>query len=62
MTEQAEDKRFSEESITLASRDIIKIERDCFYGDQIESQRLEKIRTKLNLIFAASYSQKEDVN
>ena len=62
MTEQVKDKIFSEESITLASRDIIKIERDCFYGDQVESQRLEKIRTKLNLIFGASYSKEEDVN
>jgi hypothetical protein len=57
MSEKAKEKIFSERSVILASRDIIKIERDCFYGDQRESQRLEKIRTKLNSIFADSYSK-----
>ena len=59
MNEQSKVKIFSERSVTLASRDIIKIERDCFYGDQLERERLEKIRTKLNLIFAESYSRQE---
>jgi hypothetical protein len=59
MNEQSKVKIFSERSVTLASRDIIKIERDCFYGDQLERERLEKIRTKLNLIFAESYSREE---
>jgi hypothetical protein len=62
MSENIKTNKFSEISITQASRDIIKIERDCFYGDQIESQRLEKIRTTLDLIFANSYSIGEDVN
>ena len=62
MGEQIKANIFSGKSITQASRDIIKIERDCFYGDQIESQRLEKIRTTLNLIFSNSYSREEDVN
>lgn len=59
MNEQSKVKIFSERSVTLASRDIIKIERDCFYGDQLERERLAKIRTKLNLIFAESYSRQE---
>ena len=59
MNEQSKVKIFSERSVTLASRDIIKIERDCFYGDQLEREPLEKIRTKLNLIFAESYSRQE---
>jgi len=59
MSEQSKVKIFSEKSVTLASRDIIKIERDCFYGDQLERERLEKIRTKLNLIFGESYSRQE---
>jgi hypothetical protein len=55
------DKRsvFSEKDITHASRDIIKIERDCFYGEQLERDRLGKIRSKLDSIFAASYSDGE---
>ena len=51
---------FDGKTITQASRDIIKIERDCFYGDQVDRERLEKIRTKLNLILAASYSNGEE--
>ena len=51
---------FSEKDITHASRDIIKIERDCFYGDHLERDRLGKIRTKLDLIFGASYSEGEN--
>jgi hypothetical protein len=50
---------FSEEDITHASRDIIKIERDCFYGEQLERERLGKIRVKLDLIFSSSYSKRE---
>ena len=50
---------FSEKDITHASRDIIKIERDCFYGEQLERDRLGKIRVKLDSIFASSYSEGE---
>lgn len=51
---------FSEKDITDASRDIIKIERDCFYGDHLERDRLGKIRTKLDSIFGASYPEGEN--
>jgi hypothetical protein len=60
MDDKDEQSVFSESDITHASRDIIKIERDCFYGDQLERDRLGKIRSKLDSIFAASYSDGED--
>lgn len=59
MSEQDREKTYSERTVTLASRDIIKIERDCFYGDQPEIQRLEKIRAKLSSIFVDSYQKDE---
>jgi hypothetical protein len=61
MSEKVSEQIYSERTVTLASRDIIKIERDCFYGDQPEVQRLEKIRAKLNKIFVDSYQKEGDI-
>jgi hypothetical protein len=59
MDDQDKTSVFSDKDIIFAARDIIKIERDCFYGDQLERERLGKIRSKLDAIFAASYSNGE---
>jgi len=59
MDDQDKTSIFSEKDIIYAARDTIKIERDCFYGDQLERDRLGKIRSKLDAIFAASYSNGE---
>ena len=59
MSEEEKLSVFSEKDITFASRDIIKIERDCFYGDYLERDRLGKIRSKLDMIFASSYQEGE---
>jgi len=34
--------------IEVLARDIVRIERQCFYGDEPERDRLRKIREKLN--------------
>ena len=57
MDDQEDIDIFSEKDITEAARHIIKIERDCFYGDQLERDRLGKIRKRLEVVFAESYSQ-----
>ena len=59
MDEQDKTSICSEKDTIYAARDTIKIERDCFYGDQLERDRLGKIRSKLDDIFAASYSNGE---
>ena len=38
---------FDREDIDRAARDIITIEKNCFYGDEPERDRLKKIREKL---------------
>lgn len=38
---------FEKEDIDRAARDIIIIEKNCFYGDEPERDRLKKIREKL---------------
>jgi len=60
MSEDTTESIYSDQQVTRAARDIIKIERDCFYGDAIERERLKKIREKLDLIFIESYARGED--
>ena len=38
---------FNKDDIDRAARDIINIEKNCFYGDEPERDRLKKIREKL---------------
>lgn len=38
---------FDKDDVDRAARDIILIEKDCFYGDEPERNRLKKIRDKL---------------
>jgi hypothetical protein len=50
---------FSDEQITKTARELIKHQRDCFYGDEVEHQRLKKIRESLDKVFVESYEAEE---
>lgn len=45
--EKSRESEFSTELIDDAARKIIQIERQCFYGDEPERDRLRKIREEL---------------
>ena len=45
------DNIFSESMITELTKATIKIERDCFYGDQASRQRKQKVRDLIERTF-----------
>lgn len=38
----------SDKDVGALAKDIVRIERQCFYGDESERDRLRKIRERLN--------------
>ncbi len=48
----ANDVEFSKESIDEAAKKIINIERQCFYGEEPERDRLKKIRDELETLIS----------
>ena len=49
-TDEGGTPKFNSEDIERGARDIVDIERQCFYGDDSQHNRLKKIRGKLNSI------------
>ena len=47
------DVEFAKESIDEAAKKIIHIERQCFYGDEPERDRLKKIRDELEKLVSS---------
>lgn len=50
--EQERESLFSTRDVERAARDIVSIERDCFYGEEPDRARLQKIREKLSNILS----------
>ena len=56
MTEEdnkTETHRYDKNDVERGARDIIDIERKCFYGDESQHNRLKKIREKLNNLMSS---------